>query len=303
MKKLLRKNGFSIIEVLIAIGVLSVALMLIAGVFPVGIRLTQVAIDNTTAAIVANEAFAKIQLYANQVPDVNFSMFGFDAEQHRDFNDWFMYRNDKDHLDMVIDSNAFLYPSDHLIYEGDKKYCWSALCRLIAKDPDKPKDNEHKIQTTVFVCNRGNHNRKFYKANIGDGDSTSYASKFENNNYGEIVNEFSNLPQPIRVEVALNSVGVENEIRIQQNGQEILINDGNFLVDDYSGEIYRVLERYPAPDDDIVLLDKNWKLPAISSPYYMWLIPPSAVRGYTGSEIMLSGKSPCIGIYQKVIRF
>lgn len=298
MKKLLRKNGFSIVEVLIAIGVLAVALMLIAGVFPVGIRLTQVAIDNTTAAIAANEAFAKIQLYASKVPDVN----GFEPEEHRDFNDWFMYRNNKDNLDMIIDPNAFLYPSDHLIYEGNKKYCWSALCRLIAKDPNSPTGLERNVHVSVFVCNRGNHNRKFYKANIGNGDSTSYTSEFGKVNYGEIINEFSNLPQPIRVEVALSLTSVENEIRIQQSGQEVLINDGDLLVDDYSGRIFRVLERYPDPDDDIVLLDKNWKLPAISSPYYMWVVPPAAAPG-GGDGIRLSGKSPCVTIYQKVIRF
>ena len=57
------KKGFSLAEVLIAVGIFAVAMMFIAGVFPVGIHFTTVSIERTTAAVIADEAFAKIKLY------------------------------------------------------------------------------------------------------------------------------------------------------------------------------------------------------------------------------------------------
>lgn len=303
MIKDIKQSGFSIAEILIALGILTVAMVFIAGVFPVGIYFTQKNVDNTTAAIAANEAFAKIRFYNKQLPDVNYTNFGLVSEQQRDFNDWFMYRNDIDTLETLIDANTFLYPSDPLIDEGKKKYCWSALCRLIVKDANIPKENELDVQVTVFVFNRGNHNLKYYKADLGDGDSSSYSSNFTSNSYGQILtDEYSKIPQPVRVEID-QVQGVENEIQVQQAGQEVLISDGDLLVDDYTGEIYRVLQRYPSPDDDIVALDKKWQRPNSISRYYMWVVPPAVAAGGRANEINLSGKSPCVGIYQKVIRF
>ncbi|MCX5632105.1 MAG: prepilin-type N-terminal cleavage/methylation domain-containing protein [Phycisphaerae bacterium] len=58
-----KNSGFSLTEVLMAVGILSIAMMLIATMFPVAIYLTSVASERTMAAIVADGAFAKIQLY------------------------------------------------------------------------------------------------------------------------------------------------------------------------------------------------------------------------------------------------
>ena len=44
-----------------AVGLLAVGMLFIAGFFPVGIHLTTVATERTMAPIVADEAFAKIQ--------------------------------------------------------------------------------------------------------------------------------------------------------------------------------------------------------------------------------------------------
>ena len=67
MKKELKHNGFSLTEVLMAVGILSIGMMLIATMFPVGIYLTTVATERTMAAIVADEAIAKIQLYGLKI--------------------------------------------------------------------------------------------------------------------------------------------------------------------------------------------------------------------------------------------
>ncbi|MBN1796871.1 MAG: hypothetical protein JW804_09385, partial [Sedimentisphaerales bacterium] len=305
--KFFRNSGFSIAEILIALGILVVAMIFIAGVFPVGIHFTQENIDKTTAAIVANEAFAKMKLYSSVVPDdVNGSLSGFSAVQHRDFNDWFIDRTfnyGNPGMFYLIDANAFTYPSEPSIYVGQKKYCWSAICRLTSVDPNLPVDNKCNVQVTVFVCNRGNHSLKYYKADTGEITGLhSYSTNFDNpDDYAEIMNERSDFPQPVRVEV-IAVTGVNNEIQIRQSAEKVLINDGDLLVDDYTGEIYRVLERYPQ-QDNIVLLDKKWHEPDNITEFYMWVVPPAAAPGYTGSDIRLSGKSPCVGIYQKVIRF
>ena len=59
------REGFSLTEVLIAVGLLAVGMLFIAGAFPVSIHFTTVATERTIAPIVADEAFAKCRLYFN----------------------------------------------------------------------------------------------------------------------------------------------------------------------------------------------------------------------------------------------
>ena len=61
------RPGFSLTEVLIAIGVLAVGMLFIAGAFPVSIHFTTVATERTIAPIVADEAFAKCRIYLNNL--------------------------------------------------------------------------------------------------------------------------------------------------------------------------------------------------------------------------------------------
>jgi len=62
-----RKNhGFSLTEVLIAVGILMVGMLMVAGLFPVAIHLTAVSTERTIGAVVADEAFAKMRLYASE---------------------------------------------------------------------------------------------------------------------------------------------------------------------------------------------------------------------------------------------
>jgi prepilin-type N-terminal cleavage/methylation domain-containing protein len=68
MKQRLRHNGFSLTEVLLATGVLAIGLVMIAMVFPVGVKLTSTATERTVAATAANEAFAKYS-FSVKAPD------------------------------------------------------------------------------------------------------------------------------------------------------------------------------------------------------------------------------------------
>ncbi|GAF90301.1 unnamed protein product, partial [marine sediment metagenome] len=90
MAKLCKHKGFSLAEVLLAISTLAVGVLFVAGVFPVGIHLTTVAIERTIAVIAADEAFAKIKLYAKgdlSVLSDDIRLEELDDNELKDFND------------------------------------------------------------------------------------------------------------------------------------------------------------------------------------------------------------------------
>jgi hypothetical protein len=58
-----RNRAFSLTEVLMAAGILVVGFLLIAGTFPVGIKLTALSTERTIGVVAAEEAMAKIHLF------------------------------------------------------------------------------------------------------------------------------------------------------------------------------------------------------------------------------------------------
>jgi prepilin-type N-terminal cleavage/methylation domain-containing protein len=131
----LRNNGFSLTEVLLAVGILAVGLLFIAGTFPVGIALTTVAAERTVAAVAADEAFAKIQLYG--IDD-------FSTLTTQTLTDY-------DGL-VSIDSSEYIYPS--VDTGSEPSYYWSALCRKID-------DYSGLVQVTVFICRKTGAHTKY----------------------------------------------------------------------------------------------------------------------------------------------
>ncbi len=127
-------NGFSLTEVLLAIGVITVGMLFIAGAFPVGIHFTTIATERTISAVVANEAFAKIRLYdfnsLSVLPVVGCVDYSVVSSG-------------------VVNPVEFSYPSDPNIDISEKQYYWSALCRRVDTDP-----NSRLVQVTVFVCRK-----------------------------------------------------------------------------------------------------------------------------------------------------
>ena len=262
MNSELKKTGFSLAEVLLAIGTLAVGVLFVAGVFPVGIHLTTVAIERTIAAIAADEAFAKIKLYAKDNPagGIDFGVGGIKKDQLKDFNDVL-------EAGVEIDPCEFTYPSTDAPVE-QKHYYWTALCR----DTNSP--SGRLVQVTVFVCRKVSPNLKYPHPD-------------------EPFDEVIDYPGPVRVKVS-KVVGRDNELEITKvtipGTEKTFINDGYTIVDDASGRIYRVLERYASPRDNTILLDRNWEGDSEGN---VWVVPPPV----TG------GRGPCIGVYQKVIRF
>lgn len=261
----LRKTncGFSLTEVLMAVGILSVGLTFIAGVFPVAIHLTTIATERTIAAAVADEAFTKIEFCGVDPAGINLAAL--------------LPNNLTNFIDIFpppaspydIDPNEYKYPS--AAGPKQKQYFWSALCRLTeayhpVNNPNPP------VQVTVFVSRKISPNLAYPDPN---GSGTV------------------NRPMPIKINVS--GTAGDNELKIINAGDEQYINNGYMIVDDQTGRIYRVLEHYRDATDTI-LLDRNWQ---VSNPTAVWVVPPPVV----GTPPVASGRHPCIAVYQKTIRF
>jgi hypothetical protein len=249
------ENGFSLMEVLLAVGTLAIGMLFIAGVFPVSIHFTTVASERTIAATVADEAFAKCKIY---IDDPN-------------LNDLFSNRHK---VLAGLPANEFAYPSTPTTEPYSKKYWWSVICRKVGPDSDE-------VQVTVFVSRKVGTAGQY----LTDPDP-NYPMYYD-----------ANRPDPVTVQVSGTTGGYELTIT---DGRKTYINAGCTIVDDATGQIYRVLERYrdnpatPAVDESqIIHLDRSWQAPPTAPPYYVWVVSPP-VGG---------GRYPCIAVYQKVIRF
>jgi prepilin-type N-terminal cleavage/methylation domain-containing protein len=245
------RDGFSLTEVVLAVGILAVGMLFIASVFPVSVYFTTVATERTIAPIVADEAFAKCRIYFNN-PDLSTLS---DISQG---------------IAIGVPAAEFSYPSTPVpaneLYS--KKYWWYPLFRrtnLTGKD----------VQVTVFVC------RKV-------GAAGQYVASAD-------PNSDPNRPEAITVEVS-GTTG-NYELTIVNPNEKALINDGYTIVDDATGQIYRVLERYRS-NDTVIKLDRAWQTPPTAPPYYVWVVPSPVT-----SNGIITGRYPCIGVYQKTIQF
>ena len=119
-----KQNGFSLAEVLLAVCTLAIGMSFIGGTFLVAIHLSTVATERTIAAVVADEAFAKIRLY------------GVDPN---------LLTNEQQRIETLslIPSEEFAYPSTKTT--ANRQYYWSALCR---------KTSDELLQVTVFVSRK-----------------------------------------------------------------------------------------------------------------------------------------------------
>ena len=123
-----RQHGFSLTEVLLAVGTLAVGMLFVGGTFGLGIYYSTWATEQALAGVIAQEAFTKIQLYGLGNGDPNDSGYEvFRLPTDREFE--------------------YAYPSDAKV--TPKQYFWSAI---IKTDP-----NTGLVQATVFVMRHSEH--------------------------------------------------------------------------------------------------------------------------------------------------
>lgn len=242
-----RHRGFSLTEVLIAVGTLAVGLTFIGGTFLAAIHLNTVASERTIATVVADEAFAKVRLYGLDLTDPNLGsdqMMPFESVSYAFSGPSGTDPNRIDPNDP--NENIFAYPSTKEPWI-DKQYFWSALCRTISTDPDG-----RLVQVTVFVS------RKVLRLSGYVGGCA----------------------WPIPVEVAVSAItgtGNENRLRIDDTAQQSYVAEGATIVNGQTGRIHRVLESDPV-DPDVIVLDTAWQDggAAVSS---VWVVPPPPSGG------------------------
>jgi len=220
MQAMSRKNpGFSLTEVLLAVGTLAVGMVFVAGVFPAAILLNTQAAERTIAATVADEAFAKVRIIAAN-PNWRIRAGDFAVNQLDDFE--LLVNTIRG---APIDPDEFIYPSAD-IPRTSRQYCWSALCRWLDPDPAS-----RSVQVTVFVSRRSNGPRAYWNAATMAADAVR--------------------PMPFRVPFT-SFAGNELDLDASYN---TLINDGYIIADHASGRLYRVLERVGTT----IRLDNDWQ--------------------------------------------
>lgn len=299
MKRLHRHSGFSLTEVLLAAGILVIGFLLICATLPVGVHLTAKGTERNIGAVVAEEAFAKIQLFG--VGDVNLwntpqaTAVGVDPNTaHVDYQYLWARRMSTDLQNFFFPGdNQFAYPSTP-VWPDVHKYHWSALLRYNLDDL-----GDETFQVTVFISRT---------AGLGA------AYPMFDNRIGLIPTR-SPYPRPVPIPVEPYNPDPANplpplwdQIRIltmptDPAGMLRTVTDESVLLDDRTGRIMRVLRR-PAVtgnvnDPPIILLDGHvfdTDVDLDGQPdtmRYVWVLPP-AVGG---------GRYPGIAVYQRVLKF
>ncbi|MHB0945677.1 MAG: type IV pilus modification PilV family protein [Sedimentisphaerales bacterium] len=217
MKNKKQHYGFSLVEVLMAVGILAVGLLLVATMFPAAIYMTTVASERTMAAIVADEAFAKIQIY-----DMN----GITSTLNDPCNcyDW------GDGMKNEIADSEFEYPAVDPCGGGSSQYYWSALYRKTSNT----EDNEYQI--TVFVARKMNPS-----LNYKGGKSGAYYPN----------------PWPVPIEIGIAAGSKDSPTMDIGGGDENLVNPSATIVDNETGKLYTVVKRGDDGVDARITLDRN----------------------------------------------
>ena len=263
MAKPLRRtrHGFSLTEVLLAIGLLAVGMLFIAGVFPASIYFTTVATERTIAVTVADEAFATIKLYGINLADLGARTNPLGISTVPPVPQ-VLVDCQLTSYGSILPENEYAYPAGGDLYH--KPYYWSAVYRKV---------DANDVQVTLFVCRKTGWNQNYW---IRDCSSLSNPPPWSY--------------RPVAFPLAVTSVsGIPDEIIINDVNVSF-VNDGCTILDGFSGRIQRVLQRQMPPNDNVLRLDSNWQG---GSPGLIWVVPPP-VNG---------GRYPCVGVYQKIMRF
>ncbi|MEN6384710.1 MAG: prepilin-type N-terminal cleavage/methylation domain-containing protein [Phycisphaerales bacterium] len=239
---MIKNNGFSLTEVLMAVGILSIGIMLVATMFPAAIYLTTVASEKTMASIVADEAFAKMQLFG-------FKLRKEDQLRTTGFYRYWEEMQDGDNInnDFDVDPNEYIYPS----LDGDSgkpQYSWSALCKKLNDDP---LDNRYLVK--LYVTRKTSSNMIFFKnALFNDANNSDW-------------------PVPVCVDVLYsppNKLTMGSEASGYVNPPPSTV-----IIDNKSGRLFRII----SSDKTSMTLDRNWDND-INTPKLVWVVPSGKVN-------------------------
>lgn len=261
MKRNARQHGFSLLETLLAVSTLAIGMIFVGGTFLAGMYLATVSTERTIATVATDEALAKIRLYGLDLDDPNSVTTG----------GFVLYEDLQD-----FPSEEMLYPSTDA--NSVRQYSWAALCRRM--DPQS-----RLVQIAVMISRQAGPNARFWTVPSEPGQ-TGF--------------EQGTLPRPIRINVVQDAGAEDDELTIKDgdDGDDVeehtFVADGAVIMDDATGQIYRVLERYVDPSDRIKL-DRPWAGAPLGSSDGGWVwVVPRPVAG---------GRSPFVAVYQEVLRF
>jgi hypothetical protein len=242
-KRLQRNHAaFSLTETLLAVGALAIGLIFVGGTFLAGVHFTTIATERTIAAIAADEAFAKIRLYA---ADANLP--ALTTNQLTPFS-----------AVAPISGDELMYPST-LAPMSQKQYYWVALCRRVK--------NSNLVQVTVFVSRKVGAGAEYW----GRQGSTGWPNL-----------ERRSFPRPIRINVirdltldSIDQLRIIDAVPGDAVDETTFVNDGYTIVHNQTGQICRVLQR-KADQPDKIVLDGPWLAPSITRPTgaWVWVVPP-----------------------------
>ena len=263
----LRNNGFSLTEVLMAAGILAIGFAFIAGMFPVGVKLTALSTEQTIAPIVVDEAIAKIKLYGidpNELSYYSYRLFNRDLLSYNVRTSLYA-RYTPAEVDALLEDES-LYPSADTPLEP-KRYNWSALCRRLG---------QRDVYVIVFVSRKA-----------GAGANYVYYDQD-----GELQTD-GIWPVPVRVGVEVSQTD-EQRLTIDADSEQNYISTGSTIVeDDVTGRTYRVIERIRDDDDNVVIeLDRDWEGPATGG--YVWVVPPAVTS--SSPTVRVGGRYPCVRV-------
>ncbi len=258
-------------ETLLAVATLAVGLLFVGGTFMTAVYFSTISTERMIGSVAADEGFAKIKLYGLDPGAITpVSLYTLDPNSGDPASipyvpfEWLK----------TIPLSEYLYPSTGETMVA--QYSWGAICRRMA-------GGGRLVQVTVFVSRKtGAHSQ--YRVRKRGVDWPSL--------------DVSDLPRPVRVSV-VEITGSPNEIQIVDNladgiDERMFINDGASIVDDATGQIYRVLKRSETQPDRITL-DRAWTGGSLTPAARggVWVVPPST----------LGGRNPLVAIYQQVLRF
>lgn len=221
-----------------AAGILSVGIMLVATMFPAAIYLTTVASEKTFAAIVADQAFAKMRLYGIKTVS--------DPNQTKIFRKYWEDMND------VIDFDEYTYPS----FDGKWQYSWVPLCKKLNDDPC---DLQYLVK--LYVSRRTNPNQKFFSSGTLNSYSDMPIPLCVKVGYNRAK------PKQLTIPKYLNNPVVEF----------VCPPPATAIVDNFSGGVFRIISKDDEDvTGETVTLDRSWDKD-IGDPNEIWLLPAAVI--------------------------